>query len=90
MFCHASAIHPTAEAGQARYGLSGAIPVSKEPYRMKHHLHGKEAGEIAKTSRVKKLLLTHLPEKEVDLLLSEAKEIHEDTEVSEILKSYQI
>jgi len=27
MFCHASAIHPTAEARQARYGLSGAIPV---------------------------------------------------------------
>ena len=27
MFCHASAIHPTAEAGQALYGLSGAIPV---------------------------------------------------------------
>ncbi len=28
MFCHASAIHPTAEARQARYGLSGAIPVN--------------------------------------------------------------
>jgi hypothetical protein len=30
MFCHASAIHPTAEAGQARYGLSGAIPVKEK------------------------------------------------------------
>lgn len=70
--------------------LCEATYVSKEPYRMKHHLHGKEAGEIAEKAGVKKLLLTHLPEKEVDLLLSEAKEIHEDTEVSEILKSYQI
>ena len=70
--------------------LCEATYVSKEPYRMKHHLHGKEAGEIAKTSRVKKLLLTHLPEKEVDLLLSEAKEIHKDTEISEILLSYEI
>ena len=70
--------------------LCEATYVSKDPYRMKHHLHGKEAGEIAKTSRVKKLLLTHLPEKEVDLLLSEAKEIHKDTEISEILLSYGI
>ncbi len=70
--------------------LCEATYVSKEPYRMKHHLHGKEAGEIAKMSRVKKLLLTHLPEKEVDLLLSEAKEIHKDTEISEILLSYEI
>ena len=46
--------------------LCEATYVSKEPYRMKHHLHGKEAGEIAKMSRVKKLLLTHLPEKEVE------------------------
>ena len=30
MFCHASAIHPTAEARQARYGLSGAIPVKEK------------------------------------------------------------
>ena len=30
MFCHASAIHPTADAGQARYGLSGAIPVMQD------------------------------------------------------------
>ena len=70
--------------------LCEATYVSKDPYRMKHHLHGKEAGEIAKMSRVKKLLLTHLPEKEVDLLLSEAKEIHKDTEISEILLSYEI
>ena len=70
--------------------LCEATYVSKEPYRMKHHLHGKEAGEIAEKAGVKKLLLTHLPEKEVDLLLSEAKEIHEDTEVSKILRSYEI
>ena len=70
--------------------LCEATYVSKEPYRMKHHLHGKEAGEIAAMSRVKKLLLTHLPEKEVDLLLSEAKEIHKDTDISEILLSYEI
>lgn len=70
--------------------LCEATYVSREPYRMKHHLHGKEAGEIAKASRVKKLLLTHLPEKEVDLLLSEAQEIHKDTEISEILLSYEI
>lgn len=38
MFCHASAIHPTAEAGQARYGLSGAIPVRFMVRRMMNPL----------------------------------------------------
>lgn len=63
---------------------------SYEPYRMKHHLSGAEAGEIARESGVKKLLLTHLPEEHLDRLLQEARRIHEDTFLSEILKTYEI
>jgi ribonuclease BN (tRNA processing enzyme) len=63
---------------------------SYEPYRMKRHLHGREAGEISKKSGVKKLLLTHLPEENLHRLLEEARERHEDTQISEILKTYEI
>lgn len=63
---------------------------SYEAYRMKHHLHGREAGEISEKSGVKKLLLTHLPEENLDRLLEEAREIHKDTQISEILKTYEI
>lgn len=63
---------------------------SYEPYRMKHHLHGKEAGEIARKCGVKKLLLTHLPETHLERLLQEAKAIHGDTEISEILGTYEV
>lgn len=59
-------------------------------YRMKHHLHGREAGEIAKKSGVKKLLLTHLPEENLDRLLEEARVLHKDTQISEIQKTYEI
>ncbi len=63
---------------------------SFEPYRMKHHLHGKEAGEIAEKSGVGKLLLTHLPEDNLRSLLMEAREAHRDTEISRILCAYEI
>lgn len=63
---------------------------SYETYRMKHHLHGREAGEISEKSGVKKLLLTHLPEENLDHLLEEAREVHKDTQISEIMKTYVI
>ena len=52
MFCHASAIHPTAEAGQARYGLSGAIPVIQ---RQTYKNHGQSAYDRHKTLSTKEV-----------------------------------
>lgn len=77
-------------AEKADLFLCEATYLSREPYRMKHHLHGEEAGEIATTAKVKRLLLTHLPEKEVDLLLREAKSVHKWTDISRILETYEI
>ncbi|MFH5835446.1 MBL fold metallo-hydrolase [Proteiniclasticum sp. C24MP] len=77
-------------AREADLFLCEASYGSYEPYRMKHHLHGAEAGEIAEKCGVKKLLLTHLPEENLDGLLQEARAVHEDTEISEILKTYEV
>ncbi|WP_312649191.1 MBL fold metallo-hydrolase [Proteiniclasticum sp.] len=63
---------------------------SYDPYVISHHLTGKEAGEIAKMSTVRKLLLTHLPEHGKENVLKDAQEVFRNTELSEIMKSYEI
>lgn len=70
--------------------LCEATYLSTEPYYMKHHLQGKEAGIIAKEAGVKKLLLTHLPETGTKALLAEAQAFHEDTALAEILTTYEL
>lgn len=75
---------------QADLFLCEASYLSEEPYRMRHHLHGQEAAGIAVQSQVQRLLLTHLPENRHRELLLEAQEIHRNTELSEILATYEV
>lgn len=63
---------------------------SYDPYNIPHHLTGKEAGEIAKMSGVKKLILTHLPEHGKEDVLQDALSVFRNTELSKIMKSYEI
>ena len=47
----------------------------KDKAKMPNHLSSIEAGQIAKEAKVKKLILTHLPQfGDLDILLTEAKE----------------
>lgn len=63
---------------------------SYDPYVITHHLTGKEAGEIAKMSAVKKLVLTHLPEKGKREVEKDALSVFKNSELSQIMKSYEI
>jgi len=57
------------------------------------HLTAKQAGEIAKKAKAKKLILTHISQRyegKEKLLLKEAKKIFKNSEIAEDLKSIEI
>ena len=64
----------------------------KEKAAAYHHLTAKQAGEIAKKSKVKELILTHFSQryKEVGFLMKEAKKNFKNTKVANDLDSFEI
>ena len=58
-----------------------------------HHLTSKQAGEIAKKSGSKKLIITHLSqrhERETGKILAETKKVFKNTELAEDLKVVEV
>lgn len=74
----------------ADFFLCEATFKASDGYVIPNHCSSREAGELAREVHVKRLLLTHLPEKDREILLNEARMVHEDTELSEILRTYEI
>ncbi len=65
----------------------------KELARKHGHMTAKQAAEIAKKAKVKKLILTHLSqryEKEKHKILNEAKKVFKNTVLAEDLKSFEV
>ena len=64
----------------------------KERARETNHSTAKEAGELAKNANVGKLILTHFSAryKDEDVLLDEAKKIHESTIAAKDLMEIEI
>lgn len=57
----------------------------KDKAKMPNHLSSIEAGQIAKDAKVKKLILTHLPQfGDLDILLTEAKEAAGDAVITDL------
>jgi ribonuclease Z len=65
----------------------------KELAREHKHRTAKQAAEIAKKAKVKKLILTHLSEryeKDKDKILNEAKKVFKNSIIAEDLKSFEV
>jgi ribonuclease BN (tRNA processing enzyme) len=78
-------------AREADLFLCEATFLYEEARAVTHHMSALEAGEVAKKSGVKKLLLTHLsdPVRE-SIYCEEAKKFFKNTRVSHMLESYTI
>ncbi len=92
VFCYSADTGKCSEiidaANNADLFLCEATYLDKETSQINHHLSARAAGEIACAANVKKLILTHLPSKNRELIRTEASEEFNKTYLTEIFQEY--